>query len=560
MRGASTALYFQGHVASVGGRRGGDNRLVSDATMRRFCSLMLAVVWFLGASAAPAVAASPRDWYYPKTGHTLSLGFAQFVADHGGTAVTGQPITEEIDEHGAVVQYFQHLRLEWHPERSAGDQITVGPLGLELGKLQPAVPAPPAGSAAAFFPETGHTLADGFLTYYQTHNGVAMLGIPISEELTESGATAQYFTNGELRWRANSGVTLGDLGVAAAAARGWTPKAPPLAPVPSPPAAQQVTDSAGGSLPAVSLVTGTTGIMGVAIPPALQPGGLGHLAIPVLMYHHIGSWPSPYSVSTANFTAQLDWLQANGYHAATLQQVYAAFYGPTPLPTKPVVISIDDGYPDAATNARQVLLQRHMTATFFIPTVQSPLSGATLQQMDREGFDIEAHSRTHPDLTMLNDTAAYNEIVGSKQDLERVLGHPVDLFAYPYGAVNSHVVALLQRAGFRGGILAGGGRAYSTAHLFDEPRILVDRGDDLTNFVAKVEGKPYRDTLNAGASPSHAIQPTPDYRPAPPQVVPAGGSTGSYGSGNTSGNGVDNSGASSGDPSSGATGRGQIFV
>jgi hypothetical protein len=89
--------------------------------------------------------------------------------------------------------------------------------------------------------------------------------------------------------------------------------------------------------------TGGTPSGASTVPARSQPGGLGRLDLPVLMYHHIGSWPSPYSVATSNFTAQLDWLQANGYHAVTLHQVFAALFGPAPLPAKPVVISIDDG-------------------------------------------------------------------------------------------------------------------------------------------------------------------------------------------------------------------------
>jgi peptidoglycan/xylan/chitin deacetylase (PgdA/CDA1 family) len=495
--------------------------------MRRLHLCLLAAVALLLLAVSPAGAAPlPSAWFYPQTGHTLTMGFARFVGTHGGTDLAGLPITDEIDEHGVEVQYFQHLRLEWRPDRPVGDQVVVGTLGLELGKAQPPVAPSASNPGSTFFPATGHTLADGFLAFYQAHDGAALLGAPITEELSEGGATVQYFSNAELVWRATSGVTLGDLGTLAATARGWKSTAPPLAPASAPAGAQQVTPGGPGPLPGQSFATGPASFGPGVIPATMQPGGRGHRVLPVLMYHHIGPWPSPYSVSTASFTAQLDWLQANGYQAISLHQLYAGLFGPAPLPDKPVVISIDDGYPDAATNARQILLQHHMTATFFIPTVQTPLSAATLRQMDGEGFDIEAHSRTHPDLTTLNDTAAWSEIDGSKQDLARILGHPVDLFAYPYGAVNAHVVALLQRAGYRGGILAGGGGAYSTATPYYEPRVLVDRGDDLANFIAKVTGRPYRNTLDVPGATSSGQgdgQPTPDYRPAPVSPAPTTG-------------------------------------
>src|SRR6185437_13581968 len=132
--------------------------------------------------------------------------------------------------------------------------------------------------------------------------------------------------------------------------RGWTPARPPLAPVAPPPGAQttDVAAAAPVGLPANG-----------APASAVAAGSRESIAVPVLMYHHIGSWPSPYSVSAANFAAQLTWLQANGYQAVTVRQLVAALSGPAVLPAKPVAISIDDGYDDAATTARDLLKQFH---------------------------------------------------------------------------------------------------------------------------------------------------------------------------------------------------------
>jgi hypothetical protein len=51
----------------------------------------------------------------------------------------------------------------------------------------------------AYFPQTGHTLANAFLRYWQEHGGLAIFGYPISEEFTEVSPidgkpyTVQYF-------------------------------------------------------------------------------------------------------------------------------------------------------------------------------------------------------------------------------------------------------------------------------------------------------------------------------------------------------------------------------
>ena len=56
-----------------------------------------------------------------------------------------------------------------------------------------------------------------------------------------------------------------------------------------------------------------------------------------------------------------------------------------------------------------------------------------IQQMDRQGIPIGAHTVNHPILTRLPEKDAETEISGSQTILEKELGHPVRLFCYPQG-------------------------------------------------------------------------------------------------------------------------------
>jgi hypothetical protein len=57
----------------------------------------------------------------------------------------------------------------------------------------------PSSGDRIYFPETGHTVAFGFKTYWETHGSLAVIGYPISEEFTERNPetgveyTVQYF-------------------------------------------------------------------------------------------------------------------------------------------------------------------------------------------------------------------------------------------------------------------------------------------------------------------------------------------------------------------------------
>ena len=85
------------------------------------------------------------------------------------------------------------------------------------------IPAFTSTPTRAYFPQTGHSLANGFKTYWEQHGGLAVFGYPISEEFTErnpdSGAayTVQYFERNRLEYHPELAgtpyeVSLGRLG------------------------------------------------------------------------------------------------------------------------------------------------------------------------------------------------------------------------------------------------------------------------------------------------------------------------------------------------------------
>jgi peptidoglycan/xylan/chitin deacetylase (PgdA/CDA1 family) len=61
---------------------------------------------------------------------------------------------------------------------------------------------------------------------------------------------------------------------------------------------------------------------------------------------------------------------------------------------------------------------------------------------------IGCHSRSHPNLTAVGSERAWDEIAESKAILEAE-GFKVDTFAYPYGAYDKKIVAVVEAAGFR---------------------------------------------------------------------------------------------------------------
>jgi peptidoglycan/xylan/chitin deacetylase (PgdA/CDA1 family) len=194
--------------------------------------------------------------------------------------------------------------------------------------------------------------------------------------------------------------------------------------------------------------------------PAVLPTGT--LALPILMYHRIDrpqagqpAMERRLTVSPSDFAAQMRWLVRHGYHGVTERQVYGAVVHGRPLPARPVLITFDDGYRDVLVHAVPVLARLHLPATAYVITDRTGngaggpwLTWADLRRMDRLELDIGSHTVSHVNLTALPRGAALTELQRSRRTLELGLHHPVQWFAYPFGAFDGRVTDLTRRAGY----------------------------------------------------------------------------------------------------------------
>jgi DMSO/TMAO reductase YedYZ molybdopterin-dependent catalytic subunit len=161
--------------------------------------------------------------HFPETGHTLSGRFLTFWSQHGGLATFGYPLTEEFEEDGRTVQYFERQRFELHPENAAPYDVLLGLLGIEALGSAPHPPADPDdGGACDYHAATGHNACGRFREVWQA-GGLMIYGYPISEAFEEDGLTVQYFERARFEHHpANAApydVLLGLLGYEALEAR-----------------------------------------------------------------------------------------------------------------------------------------------------------------------------------------------------------------------------------------------------------------------------------------------------------------------------------------------------
>jgi hypothetical protein len=175
--------------------------------------------------------------------------FSAFYQQRGGVNVLGLPVSAPREVNGRLVQWFERARLEQWPEFAGTPyEVQLGRLGVEFTQARE-FPKPaffPSRPDLRFFPETGHAVAEPFLSYWNQNGGLDVFGYPISEALPENLSdgqvhTVQYFERARFELHGNQ-VQLGLLGRAlyardrdpAAVATPAIITVPPPSPVPLP--------------------------------------------------------------------------------------------------------------------------------------------------------------------------------------------------------------------------------------------------------------------------------------------------------------------------------------
>lgn len=230
--------------------------------------------------------------------------------------------------------------------------------------------------------------------------------------------------------------------------------------------------------PVISEPTATTEAAAGTFPIPDEP-------VPILMYHYIRPDPGPddpvgqgLSVSPELFDEQLAYLAEQGYSTITMAELADAWQGRRSLPSKPIVLTFDDGYRDFYTNAWPILQQYGFSATLYVfnAVIDQPdyLTREMILELDASGkIDIGSHTIHHPDLPGLSDADAQDEIIGSKRALEELLGHPVRTFCYPHGNYSERDVALVNAAGYALAVTTEWGYAEPSLDPQLQPRIRI---------------------------------------------------------------------------------------
>jgi len=215
--------------------------------------------------------------------------------------------------------------------------------------------------------------------------------------------------------------------------------------------------------------------------------------VPILGYHAIqppvaGSDDPQQFVPQDDFVEQMKWLDENGYEAVTLDQVEDAWYNGGELPSKPIVLTFDDGYLSQYVAAFPALEHFHWPGVLNLVAEGADLPDDDVRKMlDADvPWELASHTISHVDLTTLDSAELRHEVAGSRRILQDRFGVPVDYFSYPAGRYDDAVISAVSDAGYRGATTEVPGLA-TAAHPFLLNRIEVHLDDGLDGFVSKLK-------------------------------------------------------------------------
>jgi peptidoglycan/xylan/chitin deacetylase (PgdA/CDA1 family) len=231
-----------------------------------------------------------------------------------------------------------------------------------------------------------------------------------------------------------------------------------------------------------------------------QAQRIRHSRSVILGYHGVTQSPIRHDlslllVSPTRFRAQIELLLEAGFTFLTVAELAKLGAGGTP-PAGYAAISFDDGMRNNYTAALPILRSYGIAATVYVtigfigrvsPWIGAKSDNGMLSEdeicaLAEAGWELGAHTLSHPDLSTLDYDAARREIEESKIELERISGTRVETFAYPFGRYGPSAIAATRDSGLIAAVSTGRGSWNS----YELRRAMIGGADPMPIVVLKL--------------------------------------------------------------------------
>jgi peptidoglycan/xylan/chitin deacetylase (PgdA/CDA1 family) len=215
------------------------------------------------------------------------------------------------------------------------------------------------------------------------------------------------------------------------------------------------------------------------------------------------------SISPEEFRRRIAYI-ARHHDVVDLEAALDTIERKKPLHRPLAVITFDDGYRSVFDHARPILTERGLTACCFATTgligtngrfahdAASPvrpllevMDWTQLAALRSLGWDIGAHTASHPRLSACSPDEYAREIVAPLADLRARLGLEQVAIAYPYGGradIDTPALAAIVHAGYRACLSNYGGENFPGDGLLDVKRFNIGGTLEPLSWRARVHG------------------------------------------------------------------------
>ncbi len=195
--------------------------------------------------------------------------------------------------------------------------------------------------------------------------------------------------------------------------------------------------------------------------PQATPAAIAARAtVPVLCWHQIrpltgadAAQDRLYIVPPKTLDRQLGALKRAGYTSVRADQVADHMAKGTRLPPKPVLLTFDDASDGQYSEALPLPEKHGLKATFYVMTVvlgnQGWLAKGQVRKLDRAGMEIGVHTWDHHAVPEYAGDDWKVQLTEPKAELEQIVCHELDTFAYPFGSWSPAAFDHLRQAGIR---------------------------------------------------------------------------------------------------------------
>ena len=242
----------------------------------------------------------------------------------------------------------------------------------------------------------------------------------------------------------------------------------------------------------------------------------GALKVPILMYHSVTAEETKagrYTVTAEEFESDMRWLSDHGYHTVFISDLENYVRSGTPLPDKPVCVTLDDGYEDNLTLVLPILQKLDMKATVSVvgnfssdkSAGRTHLDWDDIRQMAASG-NIEIGNHTYAmhynsssgrrGCKQMAGESDGKYIAALESDLEKLQGELAEksgvtptVFTYPYGKISPLSETAVKTAGFGAALTTRPGMCWLSGdeeELYHLPRFIRPSGIATSLFMLRL--------------------------------------------------------------------------